>query len=180
MEKEILTSHYLQMAPIDILMKDCKSMPHWPKIKAQKEFMSILELYKKYPPSSIWLRELLKRIERDVSNNCDEGLIDSIMEKLFSLQVNNDEESSDQAYITFLSFGCTSSFRVLRFHNQVGTRVWGLVNTSVLIVIVLSFYKQYDYTYLLRLLFLRKNVIIVLCFLACFFSINFMISPILF
>jgi hypothetical protein len=124
---EIVKRHYLEMVPVDVLMREISKLTDWPSLKAQESFMvDVVQVYEEFPPSLRWLKALLKLIEKDISLQCEEGMIDSLTEKIISLQNSNCyQDEDDSAFVTcLLPKSEKATFRIMRSHNQVGTRLW--------------------------------------------------------
>ena len=145
---------YLEMAPIMEILSLLRSLPNWPNVSAQTMFCHhvVDSKFLKFPPSTRWMRSLLKFVEKDVANSLD-GMSDPLAElflKNVAIDYAQDTEFCDEAFVTFVSDDeifvltegeaiptpstSTTTIRVLRVHNDVGTRIWeaGLYMAEIL------------------------------------------------
>lgn len=139
---EVVESYYLQRAPTKTLIEVIRQLvPNWPSIEAQELLCcEIIRKYEKFLPSQKWFCHLLKLIESDVTEselqNVDDdnyGMSDSIMEIIIESKsvyfVNSNAQVGnevDPAYVVYsdIQRERLTPLRVLRSHNQVGTRIW--------------------------------------------------------
>ena len=146
---------YLEMGPLPEILSLLRSLPNWPNVASQTIFCQhiVHSKFKKYPPSTRWMRSLLKFIEKDVMNSVD-GMSDPLAELFLqnvAIDYAQDTEFCDEAFVTFVSDDeifafaedevippppstSTTTIRVLRLHNDVGTRIWeaGLYMAEIL------------------------------------------------
>ena len=153
MEMEVV-SLLLQLAPSERVLEVMRiAYPDWPSESAQESFVAMLyrEYYSRccepYPPPTKYLKHFFKCVERSIlstrpciastdsveamDNLCSNvtAVEDSLMDLIISAQITGSycrPDDDDIGYIGFfdLSMKSVKHLRVLRSHNQVGTRVW--------------------------------------------------------
>ena len=145
---------YLEMSPVSEIIVLIRALHNWPNVSAQEVFCQqvVHSKFKKFPPSTRWMRCLLKAIEKDVANSLD-GMSDPLTELFLqnvAIDYAQDNEFCDEAFLTFVADDevfaltegeavpppstSTTTIRVLRLHNDVGTRIWeaGLYMAEIL------------------------------------------------
>ena len=141
---------YAEMGPVEEVYQLVRALPGWPGVVAQdtlcRDVIRSVYYTKVHPPSPRWLKSLLKRLEQDVlQSSGEDGFSDALAEVFMQQQhlaadVADRTEFHDESFITFLpprdealadalrgKSGRASSattLRVLRLHNDVGTRIW--------------------------------------------------------
>jgi len=143
-----VVSLLLQLAPSECIVEAVwTAYPDWPSEEAQESFAALLSREystrcESYPPPTKYTKHLFKCIERSIltdyphsrSAAFDYGgpevvVVDTLMDLIVSAQIAGSygrPDDDNTGYIGFfdLSMRSVSHFRVLRSHNQVGTRVW--------------------------------------------------------
>lgn len=125
------------MAPVDEVIQLMRAIPEYPSVDAQDEFCRhiVHSSYAHVPPSKRWMKSLLKRMEKDLCNaEMSDDLTELFLTFLTSQEYADDTEFCDEAFITFIpvhesdesggNSTLTTTIRVLRLHNEVGTRIW--------------------------------------------------------
>ena len=124
---ESVRQAYLEMLPVSEVVGRIEAIPDWPIHPLQELFFNtVINPSLKYPPSKRWLKALFKKIEYSISEKSDEGMIDELTDVIINYAIDNDQNDDDPAYITYMLPNVKNELRlrVLRSHNQVGTRVW--------------------------------------------------------
>lgn len=149
-----VVSLLLQLAPSERVLEAMRiEYPDWPSESAQESFAALLcrEYYSRccepYPPPTKYTKHFFKCVERSILStrpciaSTDSGeaidnlcsnvttVEDSLMDLIISAQITGSycrPDDDDIGYIGFfdLSMKSVKHLRVLRSHNQVGTRVW--------------------------------------------------------
>lgn len=121
---------YAQLSPPDDILKLIIKIPLWPKLEAQRELAKLLtsEHIVQFPPPTKWRNHFCKIIEQNIGSldGTEELFDDSLMEYIVhskSCSIDTD----DIGYISFYNnnFSHFVPLRIMRSHNQVGTKAWG-------------------------------------------------------
>ena len=140
----------LQMAPVETILTKIVQLDGWPSISCQDLIISHCfgysgsnQLCRAFPPSKLWLKHFAKKIEfclQSYEENDSDDLFSDLLIKFIIEAKTCLVDNDDSAFISYRDIFDSkvySTLKVLRSHNQVGTRVWeaGLFLAELLVLL---------------------------------------------
>lgn len=145
----------LQLAPADLIISYIAQLSDWPSLSCQDAVLTQCFSYSdsceqntiRYPPSKAWLKHIAKKLENNIQNLVPDGNADIFSDSFIKFMIDaklSRPDEDDSAYVSYRSILDNNSLctlKVLRYHNQVGTKVWeaGLFLGELLVLSNLNF-----------------------------------------
>ena len=146
----------LQLAPADLIISHIVQLSDWPSLMCQDTVLAQCFNYsdsgeqnitKGYPPSKAWLKHIAKKLESSIQNSVTDENADIFSDSFIKFMIEtklsrpDDDDSAFVSYRSILEDNSLCTLKVLRYHNQVGTKVWeaGLFLGELLVLSNLNF-----------------------------------------
>jgi len=146
----------LQLAPADLIISHIVQLCDWPSLSCQDTVLVQCFNYSEfgeqnssegYLPSKAWLKHIAKKLESSILNSVTDGTDDIFSDSFTKFMIEaklsrlDDDDSAYVSYRSILDGNCLCTLKVLRYHNQVGTKVWeaGLFLAELLLLSNLNF-----------------------------------------